>query len=147
VANRTGSSHRPPGERRWLSAWLPVLLLEALVLFLSSRSHLPLPATIPYLDKVAHFSEYALLGWLLRRALAMTLPGGRGATGGAIVLLAFLGGGDELFQGTVGGRDSSLWDWLGDLLGGTTGSILARVVEWRRAGAAPGGGKAEEAKG
>jgi VanZ family protein len=123
------------------------LLLEALVLFLSSRSHLPLPATIPYLDKVAHVTEYAVLGWLLRRALAMTLPGGRGATGIAIVLLAFLGAGDELFQGTVLGRDSSPWDWLGDLFGGTIGAVVARLRERRRAGTAPAGGEAEGAKG
>jgi VanZ family protein len=121
--------------------------LEALVLFLSSRSHLPLPTTIPYLDKVAHFTEYAVLGWLLRRALSMTLPGGRGATGVAILLVAILGAGDELFQGTVVGRDSSPWDWLGDLLGGTTGAVVARFWNRRRVGAAPADGEAEGAKG
>jgi VanZ family protein len=147
VGERARSSHLLPGERRWLSAWLPVLLLETLVLFLSSRSHLPLPGTIPHLDKAAHFTEYALLGWLLRRALVMTLPGRRGATGIAIALVAFLGAGDELFQGTVPGRDSSPRDWLGDLLGGATGSVVAWFWERRRAGAAPAGGEAEGAKG
>jgi VanZ family protein len=147
VAEGARSSDVSSGERRWLSAWLPVLLLEALVLFLSSRSHVPLPAAIPHLDKVAHFIEYAALGWLLRRALAMTLPGGRGATWIAIVLVAILGAGDELFQGTVVGRDSSPWDWLGDLLGGAAGSVAARFGELRRAGAAPAGEEAEGAKG
>ncbi len=145
MAERARFSHVPPAGHRWLSAWLPVLLLEALVLFLSSRHHLPMPATIPHLDKVAHFTEYALLGWLLRRALALTLPGGRGATGIAVLLVVFLGAGDELFQGTVVGRDSSPWDWLGDLLGGATGAVVARLVAWRRAGAAPAGGDAERA--
>jgi VanZ family protein len=147
VAERVPPSHGSPTGHRWLSAWLPVVLLEALVLFLSSRSHLPMPATIPHLDKVAHFTEYGLLGWLLRRALAMTLPGGRGATGIAIVLLALLGAGDELFQGTVPGRDSSPWDWLGDLLGGTTGAIAAWLRARRRAGAASEGNTAERANG
>jgi VanZ family protein len=121
--------------------------LEALVLFLSSRSHLPLPATIPYLDKAAHFTEYALLGWLLRRALAMTLPNARGATGVAIVLVALLGAGDELFQSTVPGRDSSSWDWLGDLLGGMTGAAVAQLQDRHRSRAASPGGEAEGAKG
>ena len=147
MAERPRSSDILPSERLWLSAWLPVILLEALVLFLSSRSHLPLPTTIPNLDKLAHFTEYAVLGWLLRRALAMTLPGGRGATGIAIVLVAFLGAGDELFQGTVPGRDSSPWDWLADLLGGTTGALVARLQDRRRARAAPSGEEAERAKG
>lgn len=146
VADPARFSHLPIREHRWLSAWLPVLLLEALVLFLSSRPHLPLPSTIPHLDKVAHFTEYALLGWLLRRALSMTLPGGRGATGVAIVLLAFLGAADELFQSTVAGRDSSRWDWLGDLFGGTTGAAVARLQDRGRARSAPVGGEAEGVK-
>jgi VanZ family protein len=134
VAERVRPSRVPPAGNRWLSAWLPVLLFESLVLYFSSRPHLSLPAGIPHLDKVAHFAEYALLGWLLRRALAMTLPGRRGATAMAIVLLALLGAGDELFQSTVPGRDSSAWDWLGDLLGGTTGALVAQFRSRRPAG-------------
>ena len=147
MAERARSSHLPSGEHRWLSAWVPVLVLEALVLFLSSRPHLALPSTIPNLDKVAHFAEYAVLGWLLRRALSMTFPGGRGATAVAIVLVALLGAGDELFQGTVPGRNSDPRDWLSDLLGGTTGAVVAQFRNRRRAGAAPADGEAERAKG
>jgi VanZ family protein len=124
VAEPFRPSPLPSGDRRILAAWLPVLLLEALVLFLSSRPHLSLPSAIPHLDKAAHFTEYALLGCLLRRALAMTLPGGRGATIVAIFLVALLGAGDELFQSTVPGRESSPMDWLGDLLGGATGAVV-----------------------
>ena len=118
------------GGRRWLSAWLPVFLLEALVLFLSSRSYLPLPKTVPYLDKAAHFAEYALLGWLLRRAFVLTLRPGRAAAVAAVGLAAILGAGDELFQSTVPGRNSSGWDWLVDVLGATAGVAVAAL--WYR---------------
>lgn len=146
MAERARPPRPPTGEHPWLAAWLPVLLLEALVLFLSSRPHLPLPTTVPYLDKAAHFIEYALLGWLLRRALSMTIPGGRGATGVAIALLALLGAGDEWFQGTVIGRDSNPLDWLADLLGGSTGAVISRLWDRHRAGSALVGGEAEGVK-
>ncbi len=135
------------GGRRWVSAWLPVLVLEALVLFLSSRSHVPLPRTIPYLDKAAHFVEYALLGWLLRRAFVMTLRHDRGATAAAIVLAAVLGAGDELFQSTVAGRDSSPWDWLADSWGAIVGVALAWWTARSRARVAVTLDEAEGTKG
>jgi VanZ family protein len=139
VAETTGPPPGRPVGRRFFSAWLPVLLLEAVVLFLSSRQGLALPATIPHLDKVAHFGEYALLGWLLRRALVITHPGWRGATALTIIVVAILGAGDELFQGTVPGRDSSPFDWMADLCGGTAGAVAARMWYRRRAGTVPAG--------
>ena len=114
-----------PGEHPWLAAWLPVLLPGGLVLFLSSRPHLPLPTTIPHLDKAAHFTEYALLGWLLRRALSMTLPGGRGATGVAIALVALLGRGRRVVPGH-GHRAGTRARWIGwpTCSAGATGAVV-----------------------
>lgn len=146
MAEPAGPSRVRPFGWRFFSAWLPVLLLEALVLFLSSRSGLALPGTIPNLDKAAHFGEYALLGCLLRRALAISYPGWRGMTALTIVAVAILGAGDELFQGTVPGRDSSPHDWLADLFGGAIGVMAARLWDRRRAASVPAGGRTEGTK-
>ena len=110
--------------RRALSAWLPVLAVEALVLFLSSRPHLHPPPLFPQVDKSAHFTEYALLGLLLARGLR--LSGRRPAAAWLLscLLVGALGGADELFQRSVPGRECSIFDWLADLLGGMSGAAL-----------------------
>ncbi|MEZ4653197.1 MAG: VanZ family protein [Candidatus Eisenbacteria bacterium] len=125
---------------RWISAWLPVLLLELLILFLSSRPGLTGHLPWRHLDKVAHFSEYAALGGLIFRALR--LSGGRPrdsvlATWGLIAVLAMA---DEGLQSRIPGRVSSLADWLADVCGAGAGIWISALVgrrfgghwEWRR---------------
>ncbi len=122
---------------RFLRAWLPVLLFEATVLFLSSRPGGGLPALdIPHLDKVAHFGEYAALGWLLYRALRMS--GGRRAEAawGTIGMIALLGLGDETLQSRIPGRTSSVGDWLADVCGGSFGTFVGARWESRVPGLA-----------
>ena len=140
MAERGGGS----GEvRRVLSAWLPVLLLEAAVLFVSSRPGLTAPATIPHLDKAAHLFEYALLGGLIHRAWRVTGRSRRGAGVVAILLVALLAAGAARRQAMGPGRDASPGDWLADLLGGIAGNwgaarwldrrpAPARVAAWPR---------------
>lgn len=119
MAERGGGS----GEvRRVLSAWLPVLLLEAAVLFVSSRPGLAAPAAIPHLDKAAHLFEYALLGGLIHRAWRVTGRSRRWAWLVSMLLVALLAAGDERLQAMVPGRDSSPGDWLADVLGGIAGN-------------------------
>lgn len=133
--------------RRLIVAWLPVLLIEAVVLFLSSRPYLALPRVFPNVDKVAHFGEYAALGALFYRALR--LSGGERAesVGWTIFVISGLGAGDEVLQSRVPGRESSARDWLADLLGGSMGAMLARFIEPKIAWAfrAPRGGQPDEA--
>lgn len=118
-------------RRPWLAAWLPVLLFEAAVLYLSTRPNLRVPSGVPYLDKVAHFGEYAVLGWLLFRALRLSGGGRRESALSTILAIAFLGAGDEVFQRQIPGRFSSLRDWLADLAGGVVGAFLAGRFERR----------------
>lgn len=119
------------GWPRLLSAWVPVLLFEALVFYLSSRPNLQLPASIPYLDKGAHFLEYLGAGGLVYRALRLSGRPRPACLALALVLVAALGGIDELLQRGVPGRSCSLRDWIADLLGATTGVLLARGLESR----------------
>ena len=102
----------------------------ALILVCTS---VPIPASapgtgIPGLDKVVHFSLYAVLGWLLARAT--------GARGGrtlawALVMAAF-GAVDEWHQHFIIGRAPELADWLADAAGGVVGILMAASASQRR---------------
>ncbi len=128
---RTSSDdpYRGPGGRPYLAAWIPVLLFEGLVLYLSSRPNLRLPSGVPYLDKMGHFGEYAALGGLLYRALRFSGGIRRESAVGAILAIALLGAGDEVFQRQIPGRFSSALDWMADFLGGVSGALLAQRME------------------
>lgn len=116
---------------RYLSAWLPVLFLEIVIVILSSRPNLSVPQTVPHLDKVMHFMEYAALGALLFRALYLSGGRAREAVIGALALAALLGLVDEKLQSHVPGRDSSIADWFADLAGATSG-IWAGILAVRK---------------
>jgi VanZ family protein len=98
---------------------MPVLAYAGLIFFLSSIPKFPdfLP-TFSGFDKIVHFGEYFLLGWLLcrwlsaeespwvkRRALSLTLALG-----------ILYGISDEWHQSFVPGRDASFWDAAIDAL-------------------------------
>jgi VanZ family protein len=117
---------RKPG---WLSLWLPVIAVCALIFTLSSFSQLPSPPG-GVTDKHEHFTIYFVLGLTLVRALA----GGRwtGVTlRVAILSLVFVslyGASDEFHQSFVPGRDSSVYDWTADTIGGFTAA--AGLLAW-----------------
>ena len=99
--------------------WLPVLAYVALIFTLSAQPHLRSPLKFEMSDKVIHVGEYGLLGLLLVRALG-TLPRLRGALLAGLVTVAIgagIGASDELFQSTVPGRDSDVFDLIADTVG------------------------------
>lgn len=107
------------------------MLVEAVVLFLSSRPNLHLPGAVPNLDKLAHFVEYAVVGGVLFRALRLSGAGGIAAAAGTVALVCGLGAGDEWLQSGVPGRESGAPDWLADTAGGIAGAGSARWLERR----------------
>lgn len=147
---------------RWIWALGPVVLYAAAIVALSSRTRLPEPGLLEAImrlfakspfaawfgfDKIEHFCEYALLGFLVARALRVLGLVGRGAL--ALVMATTLAGAafgatDELHQFFVPGRDSSIFDLLADTLGSATGAtawvLLSAAV--RRLYPAPLGGPA-----
>lgn len=120
----------------FLRFWLPVLGYITLIFGVSSISNLPGPANIPHLDKVAHFLEYGLLGFLGGRAFRHSGPGflRKFWFGFAIIAGVAVGFCDEWFQSTVPGRTRSSFDFLADVIGATFGQFALFVVEnkWRR---------------
>jgi len=106
--------------------WLAVIFYSALIFFLSSLSN-PSPVELPHIfmfDKVLHFIEYAILGFLLFGAFMEE------SWAKSPVLLSFLaatayGMSDEFHQYFVAFRESDLLDLLADSAGGGAGAFLA----------------------
>lgn len=103
--------------------------MMAALWFLSSRPlHLP-DTGIQGMDKLLHFSVWALL------AGAIALYPGRRVilrprfwTLIVIAVASFYGVMDELHQSFVPGRDASIFDWVADTLGAAAGGMVASRV-------------------
>jgi len=108
--------------------WLPVALYAALIFTLSSIPDLTPPVRVNNADKAAHLLEYGLFGLLLYRAARMSWKD-RSAVF-PIVFTIFIGLCvallDELYQGTVHGRQKSASDALADLIGVTLAALVGQ---------------------
>jgi VanZ family protein len=136
---RTGAAlaRNPSFLGSFLRYWLPVLAYVTLIFALSSIANLHPPVDWPNADKIAHLTEYSLLGILLARAFC-------GAEVlswrfGCILLAVLVGFGtgilDELWQVHVPGRSSDPFDFLTDAIGIVCGQIvyaLASAADHRR---------------
>lgn len=79
--------------------------------------------------KLAHFTEYFLLGLLDELALGPGRPGATRATGAALAVVALgVPVADECLQLFVPGREGALRDVLIDLAGCLCGILVARFV-------------------
>jgi VanZ like family len=122
----TGPYHAPVATSRLLTAWLPVVLWAALIFTLSSIPDLGtgLGDWDLALRKIAHGAEYAVLGFLLVRALGHEV--GALAAGIAYAIS------DEVHQSFVPGRQAAVLDVLVDTAGVAVGVYLApRLLETR----------------
>jgi VanZ family protein len=138
-----------------LGRWLP-MLVWMWVIFSASSDHLSfqrssrfigpivrwlLPdlsdeavhAVVVGVRKSAHVVEYAVLAWLLWRALRKPpAPGARAwqwsRAGLVLALVALWAATDELHQALVPSRQGSAWDVLLDTLGGALGLVCVWAV-------------------
>jgi VanZ family protein len=106
---------------RALTLWLPVLGWAAVIFALSSIPSLSsgLGTWDTVLRKLAHVTEYAILGALLVRALGRELPAFLAAVAYAAT--------DEIHQHFVHGRHASPVDVAIDAAG-----VLVGILAWRR---------------
>jgi hypothetical protein len=115
----------------FLRRWGPALLWTALLFFASSQPTLPVELR-GGTDKLAHFAAYTVLGLLLGR--------GQAAAGisvlWAVLIGSLIGGLDEIYQGTVPGRNPDVGDWIADTSGVITGVAIFHAL--RRARTTPG---------
>jgi len=107
---------------RTLTHWLPVLLWAALIFALSSIPHLGtgLGTWDLILRKCAHTAEYAVLAFLLARAVGREAP--------ALALGILYAASDEFHQAFVRGRHASPIDVAIDTVG-----LLIGLLAWRHA--------------
>ena len=110
--------------------WLLVIAYAILIFILSSLSN-PSPVPLPDIfmaDKVIHFIEYAIFGFLLFSALyeGMVL---KKAVFLSIFMAAIYGATDEFHQYFVAHRDSDPFDLLADSLGGVAGTAMEALLK------------------
>jgi len=108
-------------DSRALTHWLPVVLWAALIFTLSSIPHLgtDLGTWDLILRKCAHVTEYAVLAFLLARAIGREAP--------ALALGVLYAASDEFHQSFVRGRHASPVDVAIDTVG-----LLIGIYVWRR---------------
>ncbi len=107
-------------KRNLIVAWLPVVLWMAVIFWFSAQSHPPdVGPSFPLKRKVEHMAGYAMLGFLVFRALrkSTALPLKKAAAL-AIVLVAAYASSDEWHQSFVPYRDPEVTDVMIDTCGG-----------------------------
>jgi VanZ family protein len=103
---------------RALTVWLPVVAWAALIFVLSAQPDLStgLGTWDLVLRKLAHLTEYAILGALLLRAVGARVP--------ALVAGVAYAVSDEIHQTFVPGRQGSVLDVLIDSAGVVIGILV-----------------------
>jgi VanZ family protein len=106
--------------------WTPPVLWMAIILVGTSWPGVNLGSPDLSLDKVAHFSAYAILAALgLRATLTPRMVG-------TLVLVvcgvSLLGAVDEWHQSFIPRRSMSFLDWCADTLGALTGALMVRFI-------------------
>ncbi len=110
--------------------YLPVIIWAVLMMIVSSIPNLgPQPLNFTYGDKIEHFIEYAILGFLLSLALFKTRS--RPILLVAIAICAAYGIIDELHQLFVPGRDADPFDALADIIGSAAGVGIYALLKNR----------------
>lgn len=114
-------------------SWATVLSYLILIFYLSSLSN-PVPFEPPlflHIDKVYHFIEYLILGFLLLNAFYCSIRLKKAVLWSTIFALSYAVS-DEVHQYFVPLRDASFLDWLADSFGAWTGIFLGKVWFKRR---------------
>ncbi|NOX98022.1 MAG: VanZ family protein [Nitrospirae bacterium] len=112
--------------KNFIKYWLPLVVLAVLIYIGSAVSKLPpVPVKIPHLDKAVHLVEYALLSFLLRRALSQGRANRmRRASLWAVIWAILYGIINELHQSVIPNRSMSVYDAIFNGIGAILGQYL-----------------------
>ncbi|MEX2177429.1 MAG: VanZ family protein [Gemmatimonadaceae bacterium] len=110
--------------------WLPPLLWAGLIFFATSMPGSLLPQQVSTVDKLAHFTMYMVLAFLLARYRSEVTSRWRSAGFALAVAIAY-GAIDEWHQQFIPGRSTELADWYADSLGAASGALLFLLYSWR----------------
>jgi VanZ family protein len=121
-------------NKTFIKYHLPVILYAGLIFVGSAipQSQMSIPFTVK--DKILHFIEYGILGFLLMRSAIRWTSNMRATT---LVLLVFLAGAiyaasDEIHQYFVPGRSCDIYDWLADIVGLLAGVTIPFLASFKR---------------
>ena len=125
---------RPP---RHPAVWFSALFLWFAVLWFLLLMHGSpgIPPPFPHFDKLMHFGYFLIGGFLLCGGISRWNPGltsWKPVLVTTIVVMAAIGISDEWHQCFTPGRSGAdPWDWLADVLGGTTGAFVLQAIHRR----------------
>jgi VanZ family protein len=109
-------------------AWAPAVIYAALIFHFSSESN-PLPVlTRNVWDKALHAVEYAGLALLVSHAWQQEGVGRGSMLVLAMIVTMLYAASDEVHQLWVPGRESSMFDWSADAIGGAAGAAFFYCV-------------------
>lgn len=112
--------------------WRAVLVWGGIILLFSS-----IPVSYPYkndtifkADKIAHFTEYLILAFLVYHALFYSISciKGKWIISLTIAGCFIFGGLDELHQSWIPYRSSDIYDFISNVCGVVCGSFVAKRV-------------------
>jgi len=111
--------------------WLPFVVWMLILFGVSSVPDLSVgPNRVPGFDKLLHVGAYSVLGALF--GFATKLSGSRRAVWTGALIGLGVGGLDELYQGTVPGRELDAVDALADIVGVVLGALVWSAWTQRR---------------
>ncbi len=112
--------------KRFLWLWLPLLVWMGVIFWGSSIGNMPQVggvATDTIVHRGAHLLEFAILGWLVLRAIGADRPVTRRELLIALMTVALYGASDEFHQRFTPGRNSELSAVVFDTVGGLIGML------------------------
>ena len=115
--------------------WLPALVWSGIILLSTSIPNPPVPHMFAHADKVTHFALYAVLGFLMARALRSEKRRSLAIVVTVALGVAF-GAADEWHQRFIAGRSSEVADWGADSTGVLFGALLCAMLSSRHRGLA-----------
>ena len=120
--NANGLREKPRQTGRIIAA-VAAALVAAGIFAVSSIPASGLPSHPEFLNVLAHFCEYMLLGSLLTIALNSPTRALWKTALLALVIASLYGASDELHQLLIPGRVCDFWDWLTDSAGALLGIV------------------------
>ena len=103
-----------------------------LIFWLSHQSGLPTPVFFPYQDKVAHFSEYAILGVLAWRCFRHQVKRPELLFLFSLAFCSLYGALDEFHQYFIPNRHVDILDWLADTVGSGLAISIMTYLRFRQ---------------
>jgi len=110
--------------KKFLGLWLPVLFWMGVIFIGSSIGSMPKVGGVAVdaiVHRTAHLIEFAILGWLLLRAVAGGRPISRRELVITLMVVTLYGASDEFHQRFTPGRSSEFSAVLFDAAGGLIG--------------------------